>query len=147
VEKLVTELNDGAVPSDIDVVVAPPFIFLDWVRAHIKSEYQVAAQNCWVKSDGAFTGEISAEMLMDTHVPWVITGHSERRSLCGESNKFVGEKTGHALDVGLKVGSTVAVPCSPRQRCHSRGWRLATAFHCVASIVLLSVPTRRPMPS
>jgi triosephosphate isomerase len=43
-------------------------------------------------------------MLMDTHVPWVITGHSERRSLCGESNKFVGEKTGHALDVGLKVG-------------------------------------------
>jgi triosephosphate isomerase len=42
-------------------------------------------------------------MLLDTHVPWVITGHSERRSLCGESNKFVGEKTGHALDVGLKV--------------------------------------------
>jgi triosephosphate isomerase len=104
VEKLVSELNDGSVPSDIDVVVAPPFIFLDWVRANIKSEYQVAAQNCWVKSDGAFTGEISAEMLMDTHVPWVITGHSERRSLCGESNKFVGEKTGHALDVGLKVG-------------------------------------------
>eukprot|EP00882_Tetradesmus_deserticola_P004773 GHRQ01005029.1.p1 GENE.GHRQ01005029.1~~GHRQ01005029.1.p1 ORF type:complete len:304 (+),score=71.96 GHRQ01005029.1:393-1304(+) len=103
VEKLVNELNDGGVPSDIDVVVAPPFIFLDWVRSNIKSEYQVAAQNCWVKSDGAFTGEISAEMLMDTHVPWVITGHSERRSLCGESNKFVGEKTGHALDVGLKV--------------------------------------------
>jgi triosephosphate isomerase len=103
VEKLVNELNDGSVPSDIDVVVAPPFIFLDWVRANIKSEYQVAAQNCWVKSDGAFTGEISAEMLMDTHVPWVITGHSERRSLCDESNKFVAKKTGHALDVGLNV--------------------------------------------
>jgi triosephosphate isomerase len=42
-------------------------------------------------------------MLKDAGVPWVITGHSERRALCGESNKFVGEKTGHALDVGLSV--------------------------------------------
>ncbi|KAF8065888.1 hypothetical protein HT031_002949 [Scenedesmus sp. PABB004] len=103
VENLVAELNQGSVPSDIDVVVAPPFIFLDWVRANIKPGYQVAAQNCWVKSDGAFTGEISAEMLVDAGVPWVITGHSERRSLCGESNTFVGQKTGHALDVGLQV--------------------------------------------
>jgi hypothetical protein len=103
VEDLVCGLNAGRVPSDIDVVVAPPFIFLDWVRAHINDQYHVAAQNCWVKSDGAFTGEISAEMLKDAQVPWVITGHSERRSLCGESNTFVGQKTGHALDVGLKV--------------------------------------------
>lgn len=105
VEDLVCGLNAGRVPSDIDVVVAPPFIFLDWVRAHINDQYHVAAQNCWVKSDGAFTGEISAEMLKDAQVPWVITGHSERRSLCGESNTFVGQKTGHALDVGLKVSS------------------------------------------
>lgn len=103
VENLVHDLNRGSVPSDIDVVVAPPFIFLDWVRANVSGSYQVAAQNCWVKSDGAFTGEISSEMLVDAGVPWVITGHSERRSLCGESNAFVGEKTGHALDVGLQV--------------------------------------------
>lgn len=106
-----TDLNNGSIPEDIDVVVAPPFIFLDWVRANIKPEYQVAAQNCWVKSDGAFTGEISAEMLVDTHVPWVITGHSERRSLCGESNTFVGQKTGHALEVGLKVSRNVEEGC------------------------------------
>jgi triosephosphate isomerase len=36
-------------------------------------------------------------------VPWVLTGHSERRSLCAESNRAVGQKTGHALEVGLKV--------------------------------------------
>ena len=104
VEKLVADLNKGSVPSDVDVVVAPPFIFIDWVRANIDAaKYQVSAQNCWVKSDGAFTGEISAEMLKDALVPWVITGHSERRMLCGESNGNVGEKTGHALEVGLSV--------------------------------------------
>lgn len=103
VEQLVKELNDGEVPTDIDVVVAPPFIFIDWVRANIKPQIKVSAQNCWLTSDGAFTGEISAEMLKDALVPWVITGHSERRSLCGESNRTVGQKTGHALDVGLSV--------------------------------------------
>jgi triosephosphate isomerase len=105
----VDDLNAGRVPADIDVVVAPPFIFLDAVRASINAQYQVAAQNCWVKSDGAFTGEISAEMLNDARVPWVITGHSERRSLCGESNTFVGQKTGHALEVGLKVRRCVGL--------------------------------------
>lgn len=48
-------------------------------------------------------GEISAEMLKDAHIPWVITGHSERRSLCSESNTTVGQKTQHALEVGLSV--------------------------------------------
>lgn len=103
VEQLVADLNAGAVPSDIDIVVAPPFIYIDYVRANIKSEYAVAAQNCWMKPDGAFTGEISAEMIKDAMVPWVITGHSERRMLLGESNRTVGLKTGHALEVGLSV--------------------------------------------
>jgi len=156
VEKLVDELNAAAATvsaTDVDIVVAPPFLFIDWVRANIKGPFQVrgreadwgrvgvrrwrearqqggaclsfrtrknggarargvgasrrslqnpenprptlpslfllcprhhpqvSAQNCWLKSDGAFTGEISAEMLKDAGVPWVITGHSERRAL------------------------------------------------------------------
>jgi triosephosphate isomerase len=52
---------------------------------------------------GCCAGEISAEMLKDAHIPWVITGHSERRSLCSESNTTVGMKTQHALEVGLSV--------------------------------------------
>lgn len=103
VEKLVADLNAGDVPEDIDIVVAPPFIYIDYVRANIKGAYSVAAQNCWMKPDGAFTGEISAEMIKDAGVPWVITGHSERRLLLGESNRTVGLKTGHALEVGLSV--------------------------------------------
>lgn len=58
------------VPGDVDVVVAPPFIYIDYVRANLKSTYAVAAQNCWMKPDGAFTGEISAEMLKDALVPY-----------------------------------------------------------------------------
>jgi triosephosphate isomerase (TIM) len=118
VEKLTAELNAGSVPSDIDVVVAPPFIFLDWVRANIKSSYAVAAQNCWTKPDGAFTGEISAEMLKDAGVPWVITGHSERRLLLGESNRTVGLKTGHALEVGLSVIACIGETLDQRNTGH-----------------------------
>lgn len=68
VEKLVEGLNEGQLPADIDVVVAPPFIFLDWVQANLNDNYAVAAQNVWVSKGGAFTGEISAEMLVDAHV-------------------------------------------------------------------------------
>jgi triosephosphate isomerase len=103
VEKLVAGLNAGDVPADADVVVAPPFLYIDYVRANIKGAYAVAAQNCWMQPDGAFTGEISAEMLKDAGLPWVITGHSERRMLLGESNRTVGLKTSHALEVGLSV--------------------------------------------
>jgi len=103
VAKLVSELNAGDIDPAIDVVVAPPFLYLDYVLHHIKDELKVSAQNCWIKAGGAFTGEISADMLKDSGVPWVITGHSERRSLCGETNQVVGQKTGYALDVGLSV--------------------------------------------
>jgi triosephosphate isomerase len=118
VEKLVADLNAGEVPSDIDIVVAPPFIYIDWVRANIKSAYEVAAQNCWTKPDGAFTGEISAEMIKDAMVPWVITGHSERRLLLGESNRTVGLKTGHALEVGLSVIACIGETLEQRNSGH-----------------------------
>ncbi|KAI8465078.1 MAG: chloroplast triosephosphate isomerase [Monoraphidium minutum] len=118
VEKLVAELNAGDVPTDIDIVVAPPFIYIDWVRANIKAAYQVAAQNCWTKPDGAFTGEISAEMIKDSGLPWVITGHSERRMLLGESNRTVGLKTGHALEIGLSVIACIGETLEQRNSGH-----------------------------
>jgi len=118
VEKLVAGLNAGDVPSDVDVVVAPPFIYIDYVRANIKSAFAVAAQNCWMKPDGAFTGEVSAEMLQDARVPWVITGHSERRLLMGESNRTVGLKTGHALEVGLSVIACIGETLEQRNGGH-----------------------------
>ena len=60
-------------------MVAPPFVFLDQVKGSLKPQVQVAAQNCWAGKGGAFTGEVSAEMLTNLSIPWVILGHSERR--------------------------------------------------------------------
>ncbi|GIL87493.1 hypothetical protein Vretimale_1606 [Volvox reticuliferus] len=104
VRKLVDELNSGSVPRGVDIICAPPFIYIDYVMQHLdKEKYQLAAQNCWISGNGAYTGEVSAEQLQDFGVPWVILGHSERRSLCGENNEVVAKKTAHALAAGLGV--------------------------------------------
>jgi len=63
----------------------------------LKPPYQVSAQNCWIQKGGAFTGEISAEMLVDNGIRWVILGHSERRQLFQESNEIVAKKCAYAL--------------------------------------------------
>lgn len=117
VKKIVAMLNEGAVPSPdvVEVVVSPPFVFLPTVQGSLKPDFQVAAQNCWVKKGGAFTGEVSAEMLANLGVPWVILGHSERRALLGESNEFVGDKVAYALSQGLKVIACVGETLEQRE--------------------------------
>ncbi|KAL3717782.1 hypothetical protein ACJRO7_003000 [Eucalyptus globulus] len=117
VKKIVATLNDAQVPPQdvVEVVVSPPFIFLSLVKSTLRPDFHVAAQNCWVKKGGAFTGEVSAEMLVNLSIPWVILGHSERRQLLGESNEFVGEKTAYALSQGLKVIACVGETLEQRE--------------------------------
>jgi triosephosphate isomerase len=117
VKKLVTDLNSADIPSesDLEVVIAPTFVHLDYVKNNIKPRYQVAAQNCWVGKGGAFTGEISAEQLHDMGIPWVIIGHSERRSLLEESNDFVGHKAAYALSQDLAVIACIGETLSQRE--------------------------------
>ncbi|KAA3471737.1 triosephosphate isomerase, cytosolic-like [Gossypium australe] len=105
VKKIVTTLNEAEVPSEdvVEVVVSPPFVFLTLVKSLLRSDFHVAAQNCWVRKGGAFTGEISAEMLVNLGIPWVIIGHSERRALLNESNEFVGDKVAYAVSQGVKA--------------------------------------------
>lgn len=106
VSSLVAGLNAGSLPTDIDVVVAPPYLYLHTVKETLKPKYQIAAQNCSLRKQGAFTGEITADMLKDFSIPWVILGHSERRSLFAEDNDTVGAKCKIALEAGLSI-----VPC------------------------------------
>ncbi|KAF6148100.1 hypothetical protein GIB67_024275, partial [Kingdonia uniflora] len=117
VKKIVSLLNEADVPSEdvVEVVVSPPYVFLLLVKSLLRSDFQVAAQNCWVKKGGAFTGEISAEMLVNLSIPWVILGHSERRALLNESNEFTGDKVAYALSQGLKVIACVGETLEQRE--------------------------------
>jgi triosephosphate isomerase len=115
VSQLVKDLNAGSIPPEVDVVISPTFVHLETVKQTIKGPYEIAAQNCWTGKGGAFTGEISAEMLKDMDIPWVILGHSERRSLCGESCDVVGTKIRYALDQGLKVIACIGETLEERE--------------------------------
>ncbi|KAJ8636749.1 hypothetical protein MRB53_011016 [Persea americana] len=117
VKKIVSILNEAEVPSEeiVEVVVAPPFVFLSFVKSLLRSDFQVAAQNCWVRKGGAFTGEISAEMLVNLGIPWVILGHSERRLLLGETNEVVADKVAYALSQGLLVIACVGETLEQRE--------------------------------
>lgn len=101
--------------SDVDVVVGVPAIYLDLAQKNLPSNVEVAAQNCYKVNKGAFTGEISPEMIKDVGVNWVILGHSERRNVFGENDELVGEKVGHALDQGLKVIACIGELLSERE--------------------------------
>jgi len=117
VKKIVSTLNAGEVPSGdvVEVVVSPPFVFLQLVKSSLRPEFHVAAQNCWVKKGGAFTGEVSAEMLVNLGIPWVIIGHSERRLILNESNEFIGDKVAYSLSQGLKVIACVGETLEQRE--------------------------------
>lgn len=98
--------------SDIDVLMCPPFTSISAVSALIgNSTVRVGAQNMSDKASGAYTGEISASMLRDLQVSYVILGHSERRSYYGETDAFINKKLLAALENNLKpilcVGETL----------------------------------------
>jgi triosephosphate isomerase len=86
----------------VDLVVAPPFTALAaCAHAADASRVEIAAQNVYPKSQGAYTGEVSPQMLKDAGCTWVILGHSERRQHFGETDAFVAEKVGASLGSGL----------------------------------------------
>jgi triosephosphate isomerase len=101
--------------AGVDVVVAPPFTALAAVAHEVHSvagdRVGVAAQNLHPKAEGAFTGEVSAPMLLESGCTWVIIGHSERRQFFGETDVGVREKCIAALAAGLRpivcVGETL----------------------------------------
>mgnify|MGYP001609420067 FL=1 len=96
-----------------DIVLGPPFTALSAVADTIKgTNIGLAAQNLHWEEKGAFTGEISAEMLLDLGCRYVIIGHSERRQYFGETDESVNKKIKQALKKGLLpilcVGETLA---------------------------------------
>ena len=86
----------------VELAVCPPSVYLDAVaRAVAGSNVGVGAQNMYHEPKGAFTGELSAAMLVDIGCRYVILGHSERRHILGESDTDVNKKVLAALEAGL----------------------------------------------
>ena len=95
-------LAQERLPSQVEVVICPPFTALGAVAAGAKASLSmVGAQNCSWAASGALTGEISPEMLVALTVKYVLVGHSERRSLFGESDDIVARKVQLLLQSAL----------------------------------------------
>jgi len=100
-----------------DVAVCPPFTGLaPAVQALAGTEIAVAAQNVHWEPAGAYTGEVSAPMLVDLGVYGAIVGHSERRQYFGETDETVGRRAAAALDAGLSVIACVGELEEERER-------------------------------
>lgn len=94
------ESGDGTVFSRCDVLVCPPFLHIPAVRHALHGYPKIAfgAQDCSVFENGAHTGDVSAEMLVDSGCSYVIAGHSERRQNHGEADEVIAYKARIALN-------------------------------------------------
>ncbi len=112
IDELMNGLVSGIKSSAIDVLVCPPAVYLSRVKALTGSScIAVGAQTVSEYANGAFTGEISLAMLQDLGCTYVILGHSERRSIYGETDSAIAKKFIAAVDAGIKpilcVGETL----------------------------------------
>jgi triosephosphate isomerase len=114
VEELSALVRDA---GDVDVLVAPTFTALHAVCVAARdSRVRVAAQDLYWEREGAFTGEVSAPMVRDAGAEFVIIGHSERRTLFGETDSTVNRKASAAVAAGLTPIVCIGETLDQRER-------------------------------
>ncbi|WMJ85223.1 triose-phosphate isomerase [Oscillospiraceae bacterium LTW-04] len=113
---LIEALKPLVANATCEVVTCVPFTDIDCVAAAVKgSPIHVGAQNCHWAESGAFTGEISANMLAELGVRYVVLGHSERRQYFGETDETVNARLKAVLDAGLRAIVCVGESLSQRE--------------------------------
>ncbi len=113
---LIEDLKPLVADAEAEVVVCPPFFCLAAAVEAVKgSSIKVGAQNLHFKKSGAYTGEVSADMLTALGVEYVIIGHSERRQYFAETDETVNLKVKAALEAGLKPIVCVGESLSQRE--------------------------------
>ena len=115
IETLSRELTEK---SDVEVVIVPPFTAIAKVTEALggSESIKVGAQNMYWEKGGAFTGEISAAMLRDLFVRYVVLGHSERRQLLGETDEIVNRKVRAAHEASLRPIVCIGETLEQRER-------------------------------
>ncbi|MCH5171193.1 MAG: triosephosphate isomerase [Oscillospiraceae bacterium] len=99
---LINEMKPLVADADCDVVLCVPFIDIPAaVEAAAGSNIKIGAENIHFKASGAYTGEVSADMLKEAGVEYVVIGHSERRQYFGETDQTVNLRTLSAVNAGF----------------------------------------------
>lgn len=108
-------LSGAALDENTEIILGCPFVYINYARELLPSNFNVAAQNCYKVSKGAFTGEIPPAMLKDVGANWVILGHSERRHVFNEPDDLIADKAAHALAEGLNVIACIGEKLDERE--------------------------------
>ena len=124
------ELLDGVLDEQIEiadhqqVIFAVPFPYLIMAKSEVDEEngYAIAAQNCSDKKSGAYTGEVSAEMLQSVGIKYCVVGHSERREYFGERNQVLAEKVNICLQNNITPIFCCGEPLSIREKGEENGY-------------------------
>lgn len=115
-DTLCKALNEASFdPAAIDVVICAPTLHLSLAQEKLKKSYIISAQNVSKTGNGAYTGETSADMLLDMGINWTLIGHSERRQYYGETDAVVADKTALALKTGMKTAICIGETLQERE--------------------------------
>jgi triosephosphate isomerase (TIM) len=109
----------AAEPNGASIVVAPPFPYLADVGKHAGGVVHLGAQNCGDQPSGAFTGEVSASMLKEFGVTYVIVGHSERRNVYKEDDALIARRLAMAVEAGLTAVFCIGEDLRVREAGHT----------------------------
>jgi len=115
IKKIVDGLNSANLNDNTDIVVSPPGCYLEYTKGLLSKKILTAGQNSYKVAKGAFTGDLSPQMLQDCGADWVILGHSERRNVFGENDQLIAEKVAYALESGLGVIACIGEKLEERE--------------------------------
>ncbi len=152
-EQLIDQLIAGMEPlaDHKKVILAVPFPYLQMAHEKVKNQPAVfiAAQNCYSKMNGAYTGEVSVEMLQSIGIHFVVLGHSERREYFNESNQFLADKVNICLANNIHpifcCGEPLAIREANTQDAYVRKQLEESLFHLSAEEIQKIVIAYEPI--
>lgn len=125
-EQLLDDILNAGIALNVhqQAIFAVPFPYLSLASSKVKGRqgYAVAAQNCSDKKSGAYTGEVSVEMLRSMGIQYCIIGHSERREYYGEDNQLLAQKLDRCLEAGITPIFCCGEPLSVREANDQNGF-------------------------